>query len=436
MLNVRPTAESSSPILGLPFDITSEIFVHCLLDDEPLPHPNHAPIVLTRICQEWRATALNTPNIWSVVRGVSGHLDAKYIHLFDTWLARAQNCPLSITLDCNHPDELLIHFLNRHMGRCHEISLDFPFTQYQLLSAPDSLPLLQRLVVASWGELRGDDGPSSPSISAFEYAPRLHHVRMRVGLGPSDVALPWEQLTSFECDSFEIVQCLQVLKNGPNLAHCVLNATYPSELLPSVTPHPCLRHLTLGNWYGVNVLPYISLPGLTKLELLTDLLETESPFVTNFISRSQCELKDITFGISGHWVGLTDRLIELFATVPSLTHLRLTTPATRKHGVIPLCARLHDNSAILPHLQLLSLSCFHLGDEDSLAAITDMLDARFLNGRLTSFILSVETISQDIYPSPAIRARWDELRGLGMVLDIRSLSPVLDLTLPQPESPS
>ncbi|KAJ7235692.1 hypothetical protein C8J57DRAFT_1377895 [Mycena rebaudengoi] len=419
MLNVRPTAESSSPILGLPFDITSEIFVHCLLDDEPLPHPDHAPIVLTRICQEWRAIALNIPRIWSVVRGVSGHLDVKYIHLFEIWLARARSCRLSITVSCGRPDELLIPFLNRHMGRCHEISLDLPFAQYQLLSAPDSLPLLQRLTL-------GNDGSSPPSISAFEYAPRLRHVRMRGGLGPSDVALPWEQLTSFECDSFEIVQCLQVLKNGPNLAHCVLNATYPSELLPSVTPHPCLRHLTLGNWYGVNVLPYISLPGLTKLELLTDLLETESPFVTNFISRSQCELKDITFGISGHWVGLTDRLIELFATVPSLTHLRLTTPATRKHG----------SGAILPHLQLLSLSCFHLGDEDSLAAITDMLDARFLNGRLTSFILSVETISQDIYPSPAIRARWDELRGLGMVLDIRSLSPVLDLTLPQPESPS
>ncbi|KAJ7271225.1 hypothetical protein C8J57DRAFT_1180287 [Mycena rebaudengoi] len=274
MLNVRPTAESSSPILGLPFDITSEIFVHCLLNDKPLPHPDHAPIVLTRICQEWRVFALNTPRIWSVVRGVSGHLDAKYIHLFESWVARAQNCPLSITFICGRPNELLIHFLNRHMGRCRDISLTLPSTQYQLLSAPDSLPLLQRLAVAGLGELRGDDGPSPPSISAFECAPRLRHVQMTGVLWPSDVALPWEQLTSFISDSLEVAQCLEVLKKAPNLGHCVMSVT-------RLTPHPCLRHLALGSRYGVNILPYISLPGLTKLELHYGVLETEFPLVTD-----------------------------------------------------------------------------------------------------------------------------------------------------------
>ncbi|KAJ7271205.1 hypothetical protein C8J57DRAFT_1033315, partial [Mycena rebaudengoi] len=86
----------------LPFDITSEIFTHCLLGNEPLPHPDHAPILLTRICQEWRTIALNTPRIWSVVRGVFGWraVDAmpKFLHLFEIWLARAQSCPLSITV--------------------------------------------------------------------------------------------------------------------------------------------------------------------------------------------------------------------------------------------------------------------------------------------------------------------------------------------------
>jgi hypothetical protein len=362
------------------------------------------------------------------------------LHLFEIWLARARSCPLSITFICGRPNELLIHFLNRHMGRCHEISLDLPFAQYQLLSAPDSLPLLQKLVVASWGELGGDDGPSLPSISAFEYAPRLRHVRMRGGLWPSDVALPWEQLSSFECDSFNVAQCLQVLKNGPNLGHCVLNADYPSWLEPSVTPHPCLRHLTLGNWYGVNVLPYISLPGLTKLELLNDVLETEFPLVTNFISRSQCELKDMTVCVDGNRP-TTDCLIELLATVPSLVHLRLVL--NEAYTVTAVCDRLQGDSSILPQLQTFSLvSCRHLHDQDPslmFAVITAMLDARFLDDpskRLTSFTLSIQNMGQDIYPSPAIRARWDELRRLGMVLDIRSLSPVLDLTLPRPESPS
>ncbi|KAJ7271226.1 hypothetical protein C8J57DRAFT_1180290 [Mycena rebaudengoi] len=416
MLNV---VESPAPILGLPFDITSEIFTHCLLHDEPLPHPDHAPIVLTRICHEWRAIALNTPRIWS---GVSGHLDAKYIHLFETWLARAQNCPLSITLDCNHPDELLIHFLNRHIGRCHEISLDLPFAQYKLLSAPDSLPLLQRLTVASWEpEELGNDGSSPPSISAFEYAPKLRHVRMRGGLWPSDFALPWEQLTSFESDSFNVAQCLQVLKNGPNLAHCVLNAGYPSGLLPLVMSHPRLRHLTLDSGHTLTVLPYISLPGLTKLELLNNVIETEFPLVTDFISRSQCELKDMTVCLYGHR-RIMGRLTKLFATVFSLVHLRLTL---NEAYAVPVCDLLHGDSTILPQLQTFSLSFHYLNDPDPssmFAVITAMLDARFLDDpskRLTSFTLSIQnTMGQEVYPSPAIRTRWDELRGMGMVLNI------------------
>ncbi|KAJ7271202.1 hypothetical protein C8J57DRAFT_1321034, partial [Mycena rebaudengoi] len=242
-------------------------------------------------------------------------------------------------------------------------------------------------------------------------------------LWPSDVVLPWEQLTSFESDSLNVAQCLQVLKNGSNLAHCVLDAKYLSGLLLSVTPHPCLRHLTLGNWYGVNVLPYISLPRLAKLELLNNVLEPEFPLVTNFISQSQCELKDMTVCVDGNRP-TTDCLIELLATVPSLVHLRLML--NEAYAVTAVCDRLQSDSAILPQLQTFSLSChhLHLNDQDPslmFTAITAMLDARFLDDpskRLTSFALSIQNMGQDIYPSPAIRARWDELRRLGMVLDI------------------
>ncbi|KAJ7271223.1 hypothetical protein C8J57DRAFT_1716366 [Mycena rebaudengoi] len=425
-----PTVESPFPILRLPFDITSEIFINCLPGYMPFPRPDEAPIVLTRICQEWRAIALNTPRIWNVVHALS------IVH-------HPRDPPPR--LDREQPDELFIDFLNRHMGSCSDIELHIPLAQYQLLSAPDSLPLLQRLHFHSW-EPR-NDGPSPPSISVFEYAPRLHHVSMSGEFWPSTVALPYEQLTSFECYAVEIAQCLEVLQKGPNLGHCVLTADNRSPHTWSAPPHPCLRHLRT----SVDVLRHISLPGLTELELQHAILELEFPLVTDFISRSRCKLKDISFRIH-------DRIddhsrsaylaIELLATLPSLTHLQFE--ATEAYTVTTVCERLHGNSAILPHLQILSLSCYNGRPQDLqllFTPIADMLDARSLNDpseRLTSFTFSAGitsfafyegTIQESVYPSAVIQTRWNKLRGLGMSLDIRSLDPRLDLTLPRPEGP-
>ncbi|KAJ6627993.1 hypothetical protein B0H10DRAFT_1993151 [Mycena sp. CBHHK59/15] len=48
----------------LPLEITSEIFVHCVPHSVfPIPIPSHAPLLLTRVCSDWRSIALNTPNL-------------------------------------------------------------------------------------------------------------------------------------------------------------------------------------------------------------------------------------------------------------------------------------------------------------------------------------------------------------------------------------
>ncbi|KAJ7772375.1 hypothetical protein B0H16DRAFT_1267312, partial [Mycena metata] len=51
------------PVLTLPPEVTAEIFKWCLDTDLRL-FSGAAPLLLTRICRQWRALALSTPALW------------------------------------------------------------------------------------------------------------------------------------------------------------------------------------------------------------------------------------------------------------------------------------------------------------------------------------------------------------------------------------
>ncbi|KAJ7342637.1 hypothetical protein DFH08DRAFT_241754 [Mycena albidolilacea] len=59
------------PVLSLPFEVTSKIFVHCLpnaLHPEPIFKSSRqelsTPLLLSQICQTWRSVASRTKNLW------------------------------------------------------------------------------------------------------------------------------------------------------------------------------------------------------------------------------------------------------------------------------------------------------------------------------------------------------------------------------------
>ncbi|KAJ6513509.1 hypothetical protein DFH09DRAFT_941412, partial [Mycena vulgaris] len=51
------------PILTIPAEITSEIFLHCLPAEPQLP-TSAAPMLLGAICREWRSIAHGDPRLW------------------------------------------------------------------------------------------------------------------------------------------------------------------------------------------------------------------------------------------------------------------------------------------------------------------------------------------------------------------------------------
>ncbi|KAJ6589949.1 hypothetical protein DFH09DRAFT_1140504 [Mycena vulgaris] len=57
------------PSFSLPPEITQQIFGACLPDagSRPTKRSQQAPLLLTQICKEWRAIALDTPQLWQSI---------------------------------------------------------------------------------------------------------------------------------------------------------------------------------------------------------------------------------------------------------------------------------------------------------------------------------------------------------------------------------
>ncbi|KAJ7211560.1 hypothetical protein GGX14DRAFT_329134, partial [Mycena pura] len=56
------------PVLTLPNEITSRIFVQCLPDHGRVrPSPRSVPLLVAQVCRRWREVALATCKLWSSI---------------------------------------------------------------------------------------------------------------------------------------------------------------------------------------------------------------------------------------------------------------------------------------------------------------------------------------------------------------------------------
>ncbi|KII83264.1 hypothetical protein PLICRDRAFT_119641, partial [Plicaturopsis crispa FD-325 SS-3] len=51
-----------TPARALPPELLSQIFIHCLEEEEP--SIDRAPLLLGRVCRRWRSISLSTPELW------------------------------------------------------------------------------------------------------------------------------------------------------------------------------------------------------------------------------------------------------------------------------------------------------------------------------------------------------------------------------------
>ncbi|KAJ6485309.1 hypothetical protein C8R47DRAFT_536312 [Mycena vitilis] len=276
---------STYPVLTLPSEVISEIFVHFL---PPYPNcpplkGNESPTCITHICHKWREIALATPLLWRAIP-TSVFFFQRRRHIVDVWVKRSRCCPLSIQIQNfnqqrNHgyiPElrsMLAAHHTRLEYLELFQVALD-------LVPVNEPMPLLLHLDL--------NLVPTNEFL-IFAPVPRLRSVVLN-GAAALCVTLPWVQLTSLALHNISPNCFVPILLQTVNLIHCELgvssstaNATFPD------IPLLHLESLALDNkmyYPGGSLLGHLFIvPALLRLALPEQIVEPSPIYPRRDIGR-------------------------------------------------------------------------------------------------------------------------------------------------------
>ncbi|KAF7366412.1 F-box domain-containing protein [Mycena sanguinolenta] len=242
------------PVLTLPNEIISEIFVHTLPRYPICPPLAGAlsPTSLIQICRKWRAVALATPTLWRAIEfryyfDYESYTPAWRCPTFqigDAWLGRSGSCPLSMSIDTVGVECALLSAIVPHRARWEHLKLSIEDAKSlpRLFDGP--APLLRHLDLSlscyQQFEFHAVDLPQLRSVMIrFFHEHWAHAVKIR---------LPWAQLTSLVLWAVPSSMMVSILHQAPSLVHCVLGFPPKRELSSFGGEHitlPCLETLVL-----------------------------------------------------------------------------------------------------------------------------------------------------------------------------------------------
>ncbi|KAK7014350.1 F-box domain-containing protein [Favolaschia claudopus] len=307
------------PVLTLPLEIISEIFLH-YLPPYPTPPPltgSLSPIRLTHICRQWREMVIATPVFWRAI-----DLSDRPIRLKDVaslaalWLGRTGGCSLSIdAIDWKPITSALIPHRSRweHM-RLHRLQ-DWP----RIFEESFPTPLLQTLLLL----------PTSPTSLpipreiplALIDVPCLRTVELSMPGGPYP-SLPWQQLTSLNFRSIFLPDCVHILRQTPSLITLRCYIRYKHEDSP---PPSGIALLQLNSLYfscdfvhrHESYLNLFIVPALRVLDVSEAVLSTTPiPALQTFITTSSCTLKKLRISEAE---GSRKTYEQAFPDIPDIT---------------------------------------------------------------------------------------------------------------------
>ncbi|KAJ6447392.1 hypothetical protein C8R45DRAFT_117879 [Mycena sanguinolenta] len=293
------------PVLSLPPEIISRIFVQCLPDDGVSPWDGDAaPLVLVRVCRQWKDIALSTCQLWSSLR-IQSVSDDKIkvprgtLQKLQSWFSRARASPLSLSVTHNSfmrlkdSEELDISSFFNRLWR-----LDFPDTAsgYDKLVPSDThFPRLQCLSIISRDVHLKNVVAHAPLLN------ELHWSRKSKGAfdfrGFASTAMTTLHIYSYS-GGFSPAEFIGILRHFPSLSHL------ECPVLPDSNPHhtpwtfPNLLSLSLLESNGrvplIHALSVLTLPNLGCLGCVFAPFPSHSAVILSFLSRSACVIRELT----------------------------------------------------------------------------------------------------------------------------------------------
>ncbi|KAF7376639.1 hypothetical protein MSAN_00080700 [Mycena sanguinolenta] len=342
----------------VPPEIAAKIFTHCLSDSTSAPDPNTAPLLLGRICRDWRNLVQDCPQLWASLKIDQSRIP---VSLIETWLSRAQSIPLILELcvpgleDDDWDAAKFITVFQRHSQTWRDVTLDLPGEQLYLFGSDLPLPLLERLTMT-------DCFPEAAlPCNAFRNAHALRQLTLARAVHPAVLQLPWTEITTFQSPSGSLLpeEFLTILQYTPNIVDCTVTLYNESESdgLPDVAQLAFLASLSLETLIpgALDVFDHISVLALRRLDL-SSILFSGRVLVSRlhpFLSRPSCQLRELCIRIDGD-KPREDHFIQLLETQPALERLDLVEGSLGL--LIAICQRLSDGSPLLPRLTSLRAS--------------------------------------------------------------------------------
>ncbi|KAJ7615336.1 hypothetical protein FB45DRAFT_1035328 [Roridomyces roridus] len=391
------------PVLTLPTEITSEIFLHYTSDFET---PRFGTLILASVCSSWREVALSTPRLWTRFdRAVSRTAevdDIRMSSLLRAWIARSGKLPLNLCIglpDGEHPEHAnLLRVLVEHCSQWNALCLDCDGPLDIPVDFPGPLLALTTLRVQG---VRGNT-----TIPRLPAAPCLREVLLHnARLVDTDwiASLPWSQLTTLRLQ-VHLSECSQILEHTPNLECLDLESEATEPTAPPISAPQILHHLhtmSIGDGFSYDGRPLTShSPRAPQSSLPFHLLlPLEGVF-------------DVQ-AMKAH--------LSVASTVQSLDCWGVSSPTFHE-----LCHTLADNATLFPALTTLELS--DCATDISLKPLARMLEARREESRavkLASFKLSFDpdlSIDEEHYTVSYLVNAIRELHLNGLQLDIEKAS--------------
>ncbi|KAF5356617.1 hypothetical protein D9758_008205 [Tetrapyrgos nigripes] len=351
-----------SPVRALPVEIISEIFAHCLPGDRnPICSHAEAPLLLGRVCKDWRDVSLSSPCLWAsihIVIPMSGNpsvlhplIDARTQGI-ESWLTRSGSLPLSISIFAV-PSEIrgevtgglildsvgnLLDCISQRSNRWQDIHFNLSRACISMVKerwpwgGNRELPHLRTF------KLTRPTRPLRSPSAKFERewvskAPNLRILSLRlVEIGDLLVErFPWSRLTHLELQMPTIVlsAAVHVLSQCRDLQSLTMSSVDPADAPTEVhtITFPYLRSLSIRSRVCFadkttavdvcNIFCYIDAPVLRSLKVHIWGSEPDSciPFVGLLSPGNLIEELDIC--------GPSDILIDTLALLPNVTVLRI-----------------------------------------------------------------------------------------------------------------
>ncbi|KAF7321186.1 F-box domain-containing protein [Mycena chlorophos] len=466
-----------TPGVPLPVELITEIFLFCAptlaeLHDRPLK--DLPPLLLTRVCRDWRSIALSIPELWQTVHctipavtweaaATTGNAKTALAFL-ELWLSRAQAQPLdvSVTVDSGNlgvaesDERALAQILGRRRTQWRELVFKFPFASPDAVAglndsdsnADSELPLLRRLsldVAPNWGWLDPTTAGGSEMgvVTTFSNAPSLRELSLGYNARPRQFELPYHQLTSLVLAKTRPQELLACLLKTPQLVSCIADVDSADAPSLGVLPANTVPRLTTFSLRGANltlhILGLLTLPALESLSLAerTGLNAEDFIALGSFLERSSMSVIHSLRRLRLYFIprATEAQFLALLAGngLPLLESFEFDATEARTAAALfrTMSAEPEGNQApVLPQLQELSVTLhkkYDPGTHEMLWELRELLEQRTRTGEteterarehvgLSRFELQMEYTDQT--PEDWILDTWREVKKRGVAISV------------------